>query len=123
MRIAQVTAYFQPEFGYDEYYVSHNLAQLGHDVSVVTSDRIYPFKNVKKLLAEIGSEYTTRKRKCGIEKTDGFTVYRLPTVTELFLEPAKEARTCGPSSCQSPGNSGWRCKKGLRLLYQASLEI
>ncbi|WP_455392798.1 glycosyltransferase family 4 protein [[Eubacterium] cellulosolvens] len=86
MKIAQVTSYFQPEFGYDEYYVSRNLARLGHDVSVVTSDKIYPFKNVEKLLAEIGSEHTTRKRSRGIQKMDGFTVYRLPSVAELFLD-------------------------------------
>ena len=86
MKIAQVCAYFQPEFGYDEYYVSKNLVQLGHDVSVVTSDRIYPLKNVEKLLAEIGSKYTTRKRGVGVSTLDGFTVYRLPSAIELFLD-------------------------------------
>ena len=86
MKIAQVCAYFQPEFGYDEYYVSKNLVQLGHDVSVVTSDRIYPLKNVEKLLAEIGSKYTTRKRGVGVSTLDGFTIYRLPSAIELFLD-------------------------------------
>lgn len=86
MKIAQVCTYFQPEFGYDEYYVSKNLVQLGHDVSVVTSDRIYPLKNVEKLLAEIGSKYTTRKRDVGVSTLDGFTVYRLPSAIELFLD-------------------------------------
>jgi glycosyltransferase involved in cell wall biosynthesis len=86
MKIAQVCAYFQPEFGYDEYYVSKNLAQMGHEVSVVTSDRIYPLKNVKKLLEEIGSEYTTRKRDLGKSKLNGFTVYRLPSAFEIFLD-------------------------------------
>jgi hypothetical protein len=81
-----VATYFQPEFGYDEYYVALNLARMGHDVSVITSDRIYPLKNVEKLLAEIGSEYSTRMRGCGISKIDGFTVYRLPSVAELFLD-------------------------------------
>jgi glycosyltransferase involved in cell wall biosynthesis len=59
---------------------------MGHEVSVVTSDRIYPFKNVKKLLSEIGSEHTSRKRNIGIEKMDGFTVYRLRSAVEVFLD-------------------------------------
>jgi glycosyltransferase involved in cell wall biosynthesis len=86
MKIAQVCTYFQPEFGYDEYYVSRTLVQMGHDVSVVTSDRIYPFKNVGKLLAEIGSKHTNRWRGRGITSMDGFTVYRLPTIAEILLD-------------------------------------
>lgn len=86
MKIAQVAAYFQPEFGYEEYYISRYLARMGHDVSVITSDRIFPFKNYKKLLTEIGSKYTTRKRGIGIERMEGFTVYRLPVVIELLTD-------------------------------------
>jgi len=86
MRIAQVTSYFQPEFGYEEYYLSRKLSELGHEVSVVTSDRIFPFKNVKKLLEEIGSDKTNRYRGVGITELDGFEVYRLPTLIELFSD-------------------------------------
>ena len=86
MRIAQVTSYFQPEFGYEEYYLSRKLSELGHEVSVVTSDRIFPFKNVKKLLKEIGSDKTTRYRGVGITELDGFRIYRLPTLVELFSD-------------------------------------
>ncbi len=86
MKIAQVAAYFQPEFGYEEYYISRYLAKMGHEVSLITSDRIFPFKNYKKLLADIGSKYTTRKRGVGVTKKEGFTVYRLPMVFELFTD-------------------------------------
>ncbi len=86
MRIAQVTAYFQPEFGYEEYYLSRTLSSLGHEVSLVTSDRIFPFKNVKRLLAEIGTEHTTRKRGTGVSDLDGFKVYRLPCAFEMVTD-------------------------------------
>ena len=86
MKIAIVTAYFQPEFGYEEYYVSRILASLGHDVSVITSNKIFPFKNINKLLAEIGSEHTTRKRMLGVKKLDSVMVYRLPSVVEVFAD-------------------------------------
>jgi glycosyltransferase involved in cell wall biosynthesis len=86
MNIAMVTSYFQPEFGYEEYYISRKLSELGHEVSVITSDRIFPFKNIGNLLKEIGSEYTTRKRQVGVTKLDGFTVYRLPTLIEFLTD-------------------------------------
>jgi glycosyltransferase involved in cell wall biosynthesis len=86
MKIAIVTLYFQPEFGYEEYHIARNLARLGHDVSLITSDRIFPFKNVDKLLEEIGSEHTDRYRGVGVSDMDGFTVYRLPILVEFLTD-------------------------------------
>ena len=86
MRIAIVTLYFQPEFGYEEYFIARNLARLGHEVYLITSDRIFPFKEVEKLLKEIGSEHKTRYRGVGVSELDGFTVYRLPILIEFLTD-------------------------------------
>lgn len=86
MKIVQATSYFTPEFGYEEFYLSRKLVELGHDVSVITSDRIFPFKNVKELLKRVGSKYTTRNRGTGVSEIDGFKVYRLPCAFELLAD-------------------------------------
>ena len=57
MKIAHVVSYIQPEFGYEEYYTAREQAALGHEVHVITSDRIFPFNDVEKMLSDIGSPY------------------------------------------------------------------
>lgn len=86
MKIAHVVSYFQPEFGYEEYFSAREQAAAGHEVHVVTSDRIFPFKNVDKMLADIGSPYKNRKRPLGVEEMEGFTVHRLKTKMELLYD-------------------------------------
>jgi glycosyltransferase involved in cell wall biosynthesis len=78
--------YFQPELGYEEYYTALTQAKMGHDVSMITSDRIFPFRNIGKILEEVGSEYRTRKRPVGLTELNGIKVYRLPHVVELFYD-------------------------------------
>lgn len=86
MRIAHVVSYFQPEFGYEEYFSAREQAALGHEVHVITSDRIFPFKNVERMLSDIGSPYRDRKRPGGTEKMEGFRVHRLPTRFEILFD-------------------------------------
>ncbi|MBN1538949.1 MAG: glycosyltransferase family 4 protein [Candidatus Thermoplasmatota archaeon] len=86
MRIAHVVSYFQPEFGYEEYFSAREQAALGHEVHVITSDRIFPFKNVDKMLSDIGSPYKDRKRPVGVERMEGFTVHRLRTSFEILYD-------------------------------------
>lgn len=82
MKIVHVIGYFQPEFGYKEFYLARNQVQLGHDVSVITSDRMYPFLNVPDLTKKMNVS-TGRKRICGFSTIEGIKVYRLPTVFEV----------------------------------------
>jgi glycosyltransferase involved in cell wall biosynthesis len=86
MKITHIIGYFQPELGYEEYYTALTQYKLGHDVSVITSDRIYPFKNIEKILKDIGSEYSGRKRWVGMKEVNGLKVYRLPCVIETLLD-------------------------------------
>jgi glycosyltransferase involved in cell wall biosynthesis len=81
-----VVSYFQPEFGYEEYFSAREQAALGHDVHVITSDRIFPFKNVERMLSDIGSRYKDRKRPVGSQKMEGFMVHRLPTRFEVLFD-------------------------------------
>ncbi len=86
MRIAHVVSYFQPEFGYEEFYSAREQAALGHEVHVITSDRIFPFKNVEKMLSDIGSEYNGRLRGVGISEVEGVLVHRLKTRYEILYD-------------------------------------
>ena len=82
MKIVHVTGYFQPELGYEEYYLALNQKKLGHDVYIITSDRIANLPNLKDSLKEINSEYNTRFRPVGFSDVNGIKVYRLKTIFE-----------------------------------------
>jgi len=60
MKIVHVTTEFQPELGYEEYYLALNQRKLGHDVYVITTDVTPEIPNIKK--EKIGfSEYNRIK--------------------------------------------------------------
>ena len=86
MRIAHVVSYFQPEFGYEEFYSAREQAALGHEVHVITSDRIFPFNNVEKMLSDIGSEHSGRSRGVGVSEVEGIVVHRLKTRYEILYD-------------------------------------
>ena len=74
MKIAHIIAYIQPEMGYEEHYTAKWQAKMGHNVHVITSDRIYPFKGISK---------KERYRGAGVSKQSGYTIHRLNTWLEL----------------------------------------
>lgn len=74
MKIVHIIGYIQPEMGYEEHYTAKWQAKLGHDVHVVTSDRIYPFK---------GKSKKERYRGTGVFNHSGYTIHRLKTLLEL----------------------------------------
>ena len=71
MKIVHVIGYFQPEYGYEEYYTALNQVKLGHEVHVITSDRIVNLPT--RPLEE-------RIKGVGIFNEDGIIVHRLPTL-------------------------------------------
>ena len=79
MRIVHVIDYFQPELGYQEYYLAREQLALGHDVHVVCSDRYYPFpdydRTIKPLLGD-RIRPVSRGMECGVP------VWRLPIAFE-----------------------------------------
>lgn len=74
MKILHIIPYFQPEYGYEEYYSAKWQSKLGHNVFVLTSDRIYPFKDLLK---------KERLRESGIYKEKYFVLFRLKTIIEF----------------------------------------
>lgn len=68
MKIVHIIGYFQPEYGYEEYYTALNQAKMGHEVHVLTSNWIALLPGLKK---------QERKRRIGIELVDGIIVHRL----------------------------------------------
>lgn len=80
MRIARIVQYFQPKFGYADFYLMDRFRRLGHDVCVITSDLYSPDVNVFSSSAE-------RKTTAGKHYEYGLLVYRLPTLFELDAQP------------------------------------
>jgi glycosyltransferase involved in cell wall biosynthesis len=80
MKIIHLCDYIQPKLGYQEYYLAKEHAKMGHEVTVVTSDRYYPFKDYKNTVEKI-----LGPRIVGVktEKIDGFKIIRLRTFFEL----------------------------------------
>jgi glycosyltransferase involved in cell wall biosynthesis len=81
LKIVIFCAYFQPELGYREYYYARNLAKLGHEVTVITSDRIMPYPGWENIAKSAGYD-TSRYRGAGVSQLDGFTLYRLSVLFE-----------------------------------------
>jgi glycosyltransferase involved in cell wall biosynthesis len=76
MRIARVVQYFQPRFGYADYYLMTAFKRLGHEVCIITSDYYSP---------EVSLFDNSVNRKIGSGKSVeyGLIVYRLPTFFEM----------------------------------------
>ena len=86
LKIVHICSYFQPELGYEEYYTAYFQSQMGHDVYVITSDRLFPFKNIEKMLEQAGEKNTSRIRFKGYRVIDGIKVYRQPVVIETLYD-------------------------------------
>lgn len=93
MKIVHLIGYFQPKFGYKEYYIARNQVKAGNEVHVVTSNKVFPFPNFNVLAKRLGMP-PTRNRKTGLEIVDGIKVHRLPSILELqdtiFVRGIKE---------------------------------
>lgn len=79
LTIAHLSAYFQPLLGYQEYYLAREMAMLGHQVHVITSDRYHPFPDFE---STAGPLLGKRVVGTGVMQMDGFTVHRLPLLWE-----------------------------------------
>ncbi|HNW05511.1 MAG TPA: glycosyltransferase family 4 protein [archaeon] len=80
MKIVHVCDYIQPQLGYQEYYLAKEHAKMGHEVTVITSDRYYPFPNYENTAEKILGD---RKIGVGITNIDGFKIIRLKSKLEF----------------------------------------
>jgi len=79
VRIAHVTAYFQPRVGYQETYLARKQQEMGHEVHIVTSDRYMPFPAYRKSAGVVLGDRITG---VGTFQEEGVTVRRLPCFFE-----------------------------------------
>jgi glycosyltransferase involved in cell wall biosynthesis len=80
MRIARIVQYFQPEFGYADFYLMNAFKKFGHEVCVITS-------NVYSSGVKILSPFSVRRTNHGKRYEQSIPVYRLPTLFELSDQP------------------------------------
>lgn len=81
MRIVHVIDYISPQLGYQETYLAKEQKRLGHSVTVITSDRYFPFPHYQETVGSIlGSRIVGVKE--GTE--DGIYIKRLPILFEVF---------------------------------------
>lgn len=81
MKILLVCNYFQPKLSYAESEIAKSLKKLGHTVSVITSDRYFPFPNYKETVEKV-----LGKRIVGsyTKKINGIEVTRQKVFFEFF---------------------------------------
>ena len=96
MKIVHVINYFQPKLGYQSYYLAKKQKELGHEVSVVTSDRYSVFctdysEVIKPVLGE-------RIVGVGEKEEEGVPVIRLPLRfefnTRILFKGLKKTLEC-----------------------------
>ncbi|MFO8050513.1 MAG: glycosyltransferase family 4 protein [Thermoplasmatota archaeon] len=124
-----VVSYIQPEFGYEEYYSAREQAALGHEVHVITSDRIFPFSDVENMLSDIGSPYKDRMRPLGIEEIEGFKIHRHKTRFEVLYDfivyggIEEDIRELRPDVVHAHGLWQWGTYKAAKLKEELGYKL
>ena len=58
MKIIQIINYFQHQIGYQEYFLAKEQAEAGHNVTIISSDRYFPFPDYESTVKSIlGNRY------------------------------------------------------------------
>jgi glycosyltransferase involved in cell wall biosynthesis len=83
MKIVHLISYFQPQLGYEEFYLSSNQIKNGHKVYIVTSDKYFPFPHYNDIYFNILGKRTGLNKGLNLE-------YAIPTIR---LESYFEFRT------------------------------
>ena len=85
MKIVHLIGYFQPEFGYKEYYIARNQAKAGHEVHVITSNKVMPLHEYGGLAKRLGlpASRDRGKEQLGETVLEGIIVHRLPGIFEI----------------------------------------
>ena len=68
MKILHIINYFQPQLGYQEYFLAKEQVKMGHKVYVVTSNLYFPFPNYEQTFQNI---LGPRKFNPGNKNIDG----------------------------------------------------
>jgi len=80
MKIVHVMNWYIPGMGYQENFLPAEQKKLGHDVCIITSDRVPQYKGYER---NVGKTIGERVIGVGTYQESGVTIYRLPTVFEV----------------------------------------
>ncbi len=82
MKILYSVDYYQPEIGYSEYFLPHELKMLGHEVMILTSNYYFPFPNYAE---STGAILGPREQKPGTTtQSDGIRIIKEKMKYEIF---------------------------------------
>lgn len=84
MKIIHLVSYFQPQLGYQEYFLAREHRKMGHDVTVITSDRYFPYPDYDKTNRPILGD---RIVGAGVSEYENIKIIRLPIRMELNCRP------------------------------------
>lgn len=80
MKIVHIETYFQPQLGYQLFFLAREQQKFGHKVSIITSDRYGSFRNYDETTKPILGDRKLKKTGRFIER--GIETYRLKTLFE-----------------------------------------
>lgn len=83
MKIVHVVNHFMPDFGYQEHFLARAMARLGHEVHVITSNRMFPDHEEYAIFSE---NYPERIVRPSVTERDGYQVHRLEAILETNLQ-------------------------------------
>lgn len=93
MKIVHVMNWYIPDMGYQENFLPAEQQKLGHDVYIITSDRVPLYQGFEK---NVGKIVKNRIIGTGESKENEVTIYRLPTIFEAKNGGIVAFRGIGP---------------------------
>lgn len=102
MKIVHVMLWYIPGMGYQENFLPAEQKKLGHDVEIITSDRLPAFHGHQQM----GSLFSNRIIGSGIYEENGVKIYRLPSLEKevmLLLGLKKKLKALQPDVVHAHG--------------------
>lgn len=102
MKIVHVMLWYIPGMGYQENFLPAEQKRLGHDVEIITSDRLPAFRGYKNM----GKLFSNRIIGSGIYEENGVKIHRLPCLEKgvmLLLGLKKKLRELQPDIVHAHG--------------------
>lgn len=81
MKIIHIIPYFQPELGYQEYYLAKQHLEMGNEVAIITSEYIAPYPEIINIYKELGIA-NGRKIKRHDNIPPNLKIIKLPKIIE-----------------------------------------
>jgi len=97
MKILYMVDYYQPQIGYNEYYLPSEWSQLGYEVTILTSNYYYPFPNYNETAGKLLGR---RRQKIGVYQQGKVKVIKQPMLFEIFTRAVFRGHESVINSCK-----------------------